>query len=120
MNFLSKLFAKPFATIDGMAARTLVEQEGGLLVDVRSVAEWNAGHAPAAMHIPLDTIAQRAARLPAGTPIVTVCKSGVRSASAARILAAKGFPVSSVRGGMSAWQHAGGRVVDKNGREGRV
>lgn len=119
MSIFNKLFSKPFATVDGPTARRIVDG-GGLLVDVRSTAEWNAGHAPTAMHMPLDSIEQKAHRLPSGVPIVTVCKSGMRSASAARILAANGFEVSSVRGGMSAWQHAGGRVVNKNGREGTV
>ncbi|MFC5503091.1 rhodanese-like domain-containing protein [Lysinimonas soli] len=119
MSIFSRLFAKPFATVDGATARRIVE-EGGLLVDVRSIAEWNAGHAPAATHLPLESVEQRAHRLPSGVHLVTVCKSGMRSASAARILAAKGYEVSSVRGGMSAWRHAGGRVVNKNGREGTV
>jgi rhodanese-related sulfurtransferase len=119
MSILSKLFAKPFATIDACTAREITES-GGLLVDVRSQAEWNAGHAPAAKHIPVELINCRASELPSGVPIVTVCKSGVRSASAARSLAAKGFEASSVRGGMNSWRQAGGRVVAKNGREGTV
>jgi len=119
MSIFGKLFGKPYATIDGSAAREITES-GGILVDVRSQVEWNAGHAPAARHIPVELIDRKSSELPAGVPIVTVCRSGARAAAAARTLAAKGFEVASVRGGMTAWQRAGGRVVAKNGREGTV
>lgn len=119
MSIFSKLFAKTHATVDGARALQIVS-DGGVLVDVRSLGEWNAGHAPAATHIPLDQLDRKMSQLRAGVPIVTVCKSGVRSATAARSLAAHGYEVSSVRGGMRAWQQAGGRVVAKNGREGTV
>ena len=36
------------------------------------------------------------------------------------MLAARGLIVASVKGGMFAWQHSGGKVVAKNGREGTV
>jgi rhodanese-related sulfurtransferase len=51
---------------------------------------------------------------------VTVCRSGARSANAARRLATAGYEVASLRGGMTAWQRAGERVVAKNGRPGTV
>jgi rhodanese-related sulfurtransferase len=119
MSFFTKLFSKSFGSIDGTKARQIIS-EGGVLVDVRTASEWNAGHAPTAMHIPLDQLDRKMSQLPTGVPIVTVCKSGARSAAAARSLAAHGFEVSSVRGGMRSWQNAGGRVIAKSGREGTV
>ena len=119
MSFFSKLLGKPYASIDGATALQVVS-DGAVLVDVRSTGEWNAGHAPAALHIPLDQLDRKKSLLREGVPVVTVCKSGVRSAAAARTLAGHGFEVSSVRGGMRAWQHAGGRVIAKSGREGTV
>jgi rhodanese-related sulfurtransferase len=119
MSIFSKLFGKSYATVDGAKALQIVS-DGGVLVDVRTTGEWNAGHAPTAMHIPLDQLDRKMSQLRTGVPIVTVCKSGVRSGAAARSLAGHGFEVSSVRGGMRAWQHAGGRVIAKSGREGTV
>jgi len=46
--------------------------------------------------------------------IVTVCRAGMRSASAAAILTAMGFrQVENLSGGMLAWTDAGLRVVDR-------
>lgn len=119
MSIFSKMFGRKYATIDAIRARQIVS-DGGILIDVRNTAEWNAGHAPVATHIPLDQLDRKLGQLPQGVPIVTVCKSGVRSAAAARTLADLGFEVSSMRGGMRSWQHAGGKVVARNGQQGTV
>ena len=67
--------------------------EGAVLLDVREPSEWRAGHAPKARHIPLNDLDRRRKELPAGREIITVCRSGNRSARAAGILAADGHTV---------------------------
>lgn len=119
MGFFSKLFSKTFENVSAARAREMLD-DGAVLVDVRTSSEWNAGHAPVARHVPLDTLDRRASSLNRETPIVTICKSGMRSAQAARMLAAQGHTVASVRGGMFAWQRSGEKVVAKNGKEGTV
>ncbi len=99
------LFKRGYKTVTVAAAKGLIA-DGATLVDVRSDKEWRSGHAAGAIHIPLDQLASRLNQLPTETPIVTVCHSGVRSAMAARTLAANGYTVSSIRGGMIAWDHA--------------
>lgn len=99
------LFTRRYSTVNVPAARRLLA-EGATLVDVRSEKEWRSGHADGAVHIPLDQLAERMGELPQGTPIVTVCHTGIRSAVAARKLADNGYSVSSIRGGMIAWDHA--------------
>lgn len=98
-------FRKKYATVSATEARDLI-RAGATLIDVRSRGEWNGGHAREARHIPLDQVSSMSASLPKNTPIVTICKSGVRSALAARSLAAQGFEVSNVRGGMHAWNRS--------------
>jgi rhodanese-related sulfurtransferase len=93
---------------------------GAVLVDVREPSEWAAGHAPAAKHIPLGDLTRRLGELPADKPLLTVCRSGRRSAQAAALLAGSGREVHNVRGGMTAWAGAGLPVVGKGGRPGRV
>lgn len=119
MGIFSKLFAKPYASVSALQARELLD-EGAILVDVRTSREWDTGHALVARHIPLDSLDRRAGSLDAGATVVTICKSGMRSAQAARMLAARGLTAASVKGGMLAWQRSGGRIVAKNGREGTV
>lgn len=95
-------FRKKYRTVGVDEARQLL-RDGAVLVDVRSRREWNSGHAREARHIPLDQLESKLASLRVDTPVVTICHSGVRSAAAARTLAKHGYQVSSVRGGMMAW-----------------
>lgn len=74
-------------------ARSRVQAGVAVLMDVRERVEWNAGHAPEAVHLPLSRLIA-GAQLPgsvAGRPVVTVCRSGHRSRQAARLLAARGW-----------------------------
>jgi rhodanese-related sulfurtransferase len=99
--------------------RRLVD-EGALLLDVREPMEWQAGHAPAAVHLPLGTLPHEVHQLPPGGRVVVVCRSGSRSASATRWLNAQGFDAVNLAGGMQAWAQAGLPVVDDRGAPGRV
>ena len=95
-------FTRSHRSVTAAEARQLI-RSGATLVDVRSRKEWNGGHAREARHIPLDELEQKLSSLPVSTPVVAICHSGVRSASAARLLSKRGYQVSSVRGGMMAW-----------------
>ena len=116
---LRKLFIKPYGKVGATEAAALVDS-GAVLLDVREPHEWQAGHAPKARHIPLAQLAQRARELPANKPIVTVCRSGHRSARAAAMLGQAGRETSNLAGGMHAWARAGLPVVAKGGGPGRV
>jgi len=95
-------FAKKYRTVSAGEARQFV-RSGATLIDVRTRQEWNSGHARKARHIPLDALEQKLSSLPMSTPVVAICQSGMRSASATRVLGARGYEVSSVTGGMPAW-----------------
>jgi len=83
-RLLSRLFpARPKASPE--QARQLQEQ-GAILLDVREGPEWRAGHAPGATHIPLSRLPARIKDLPPGRMVITVCRSGHRSAGAAALL----------------------------------
>ena len=80
--------------------------EGAVLLDVRETSEWNAGHAPGAIHIPYQELRERAHELPLDRPIVTYCAGGIRSSLAASILESVGRGVANMRGGFTAWRNA--------------
>lgn len=84
--------------------------EGKFVVDVREDHEFEAGHVPNAHHIPLSTVPDRTADIPAGEQIWIICQGGVRSMKAANFLEAQGFNVVSVAGGTGAWISAGKEV----------
>lgn len=90
------------------------------LLDVREDDEWRAGHIEGAQHIPLGQLGGRLAELPAGRPIVAVCRSGSRSAAAVRGLKQLGYAAENLDGGVTAWSRAGLPLVDDAGRAGRV
>ncbi len=113
------LFQSSYGKVNAAEAAELVG-EGAVLLDVREADEWGAGHAPQARHIPLGQLPGRERELPAGRPIVVVCRSGRRSAQAAGMLAGHGRQVSNLVGGMHAWTRASLPVVAKGGRPGRV
>jgi hydroxyacylglutathione hydrolase len=78
------------------------------VVDVRSQSEWDAGHIPGAVHLPLATLASHHDELPRDTPLVLQCQGGGRSSIASALLQANGFAnVSNLRGGIRDWRGAG-------------
>ena len=85
-------------------------RDGATLIDVRTRAEWRTGHAPQAVHAPLDDLNRALRRLPPGATVVVMCATGMRSRSAAAHLRAEGFVATSLSGGIGAWRSAGGAV----------
>jgi rhodanese-related sulfurtransferase len=119
MSALKNLFSNACGTVSATQAAALMDG-GAVLLDVREPHEWQAGHAPKARHIPLSQVGRRAGELPKGRAVVTVCRSGARSARAALLLAQQGREVSNLAGGMHAWARAGLPVVARGGGPGRV
>jgi rhodanese-related sulfurtransferase len=83
--FKNLLGAKPEANISELLIR------GALVIDVRTETEFDGGHAPGSVNIPLDQLQQNISRLNKNKPIITCCTSGIRSATARRILINSGF-----------------------------
>jgi rhodanese-related sulfurtransferase len=81
--------------------------QGAVLVDVRSQAEFDSGHILDARHVPQDEVAKAADTLKRFKEkvVVVCCESGMRSGAAARVLQAQGFTkVVNLRGGLQAWR----------------
>jgi glyoxylase-like metal-dependent hydrolase (beta-lactamase superfamily II)/rhodanese-related sulfurtransferase len=77
------------------------------IADVRTEQEFEGplGHVEGARLLPLATLAQRAGELGKDKPVITVCRSGARSAQAIAILKKAGFEkVANMAGGMLRWR----------------
>lgn len=86
-------------------------QDKVAFLDVRTPAEWNAAHVPGSTLLPLEDLEDRAGELPRDLELVVYCRSGDRSAQAARILMDAGFSdVYSMDGGLNDWIAAGYEV----------
>jgi rhodanese-related sulfurtransferase len=92
--------------------------EGAVLVDVREQYEWEAGHAPQAVHLPMGEITLD--NLPEGRPLLIVCHVGGRSAAVTDALVRAEVEAVNVAGGMAAWARSGLAVVTDEGHAGEV
>ncbi|WP_339924466.1 rhodanese-like domain-containing protein [uncultured Cyclobacterium sp.] len=76
-------------------------KQGAIILDVRSKGEFQSGHIKGSTNIAVDALSSNLGRLKdKSKPIITCCASGMRSASAKRILKSKGY--SEVHNG-GAW-----------------
>jgi rhodanese-related sulfurtransferase len=86
MGFLSKLF--------GFGPKVDLGQlinDGAVILDVRSTGEYAGGHIKGSVNIPVDQLKSKMSTLKKDKVIITVCASGMRSASARGMLKANGF-----------------------------
>jgi rhodanese-related sulfurtransferase len=85
----------------GNEAAKAALDNGAVIIDVRTPAEFASGHADGAVNIPLNTIGQNINKIKKyNKPVVTCCRSGARSGSAASVLSGQGIEVHN--GG--SWQ----------------
>ncbi|OLB80097.1 MAG: sulfurtransferase [Actinobacteria bacterium 13_2_20CM_2_71_6] len=86
------------------------------LVDVREDDEWQAGHAPGAVHLPMMELPGRLGEIPEQGDVLVVCRSGHRSAEVVGYLLGRGFGhVRNVSDGMLGWAAAGRPLVSEDG-----
>jgi molybdopterin/thiamine biosynthesis adenylyltransferase/rhodanese-related sulfurtransferase len=81
-----------------------------LLVDVRELHEYAAGHLPGSLHIPLGFLAQRFAEIPADVLPVFICAAGGRSLAACQYALRQGRSAVNLEGGLHAWSAAIGEL----------
>jgi rhodanese-related sulfurtransferase len=95
--------------------------DDAVMVDVREQNEWDAGHAPEAVFIPMGDLPSQIEELPIGDgPLAVVCRSGNRSGRVVAWLSQQGIDAVNVAGGMQAWNAAGKPMVAERGGPPRV
>jgi hydroxyacylglutathione hydrolase len=100
---------RPVGRVPQMSVADLALKRGGLIVlDVRGRNEWDAGHIPGALHIPLAELHDRIGEIPDDQPVAVHCLGGGRSAIAASVLQSAGYrEVTNVTGGFAEWVKTG-------------
>ena len=105
--------AAPTTHVAQVSQQVLVEMQASdagtvVVLDVRTPAEFAAGHVPGAVNIPYDQVASRLGEIPKGDEIVLYCHSGRRAGLAAEVLTANGYQkLAHLEGDMPGWQQAG-------------
>jgi rhodanese-related sulfurtransferase len=95
-----------------VAADLTADPAAWTVIDVRSPAEWAAGHIPGALNVPLAELAAFVERghLAGDRPTLLVCKAGQQSGWAVGLLLLLGYDAWSLDWGMPAWNVAGGNL----------
>lgn len=99
-----------FQNIDVDQLSEMIESEGSSLIvlDVREPWEFEQGHVPNAVLIPLGDLPERVFELDQTQSVAVICEHGVRSLYAAAFLKRAGFDMTyNVEGGTSAWVERG-------------
>jgi len=91
-----------------MEATQLINHQNAVVLDVREDSEFYAGHIPHSVHVPLGQLARHPeVEKYKSRPIIAICRSGMRSGHACRVLRKNGFEqVYNLSGGITAWQQA--------------
>jgi molybdopterin-guanine dinucleotide biosynthesis protein A/rhodanese-related sulfurtransferase len=97
----------PEVDIEELARR---QDAGGFVLDVRNPAEYEDGHVPGAVLLPLAELGERWEEVPEGDVLV-ICRTGARSARAVEALNRAGRTTVNVAGGTLAWIESGRSVV---------
>ena len=99
LDFLKNLFGGGPSTDFGKLVR-----DGAKIIDVRTPGEYQSGHIPGSINIPLNELPGKLQQLDKSKPVITCCASGMRSGSAKSLLVANGFRDVHNGGGWTSLQ----------------
>ncbi len=99
LGYLSRLGIKQ------LSPKEVDEKKGMVLLDVRTNKEYEQGHIPGAVHIPLTDLGDKIKKLKKDREIVVFCQNGNRSIWAIKRLLGMGYKnLYNLKGGYSAWK----------------
>jgi rhodanese-related sulfurtransferase len=87
--------------------RVALDSGSGRVIDVREQQEYDSGHIPGAVWIPMFVVPLRADEFTSTGPVYVVCRSGNRSGQVVTWLASQGIQTINVHGGTQMWRYQG-------------
>lgn len=94
--------------IDVDTAVALQERDDVFMLDVREQEEYDQGHIPGVILIPMDQVPYRLSEIPTDKTVIVTCRGGNRSGQVTEFLRERGYKqVHNMEGGILAWQQAG-------------
>ena len=115
--FFPKVLSRDNKVLGSKEVTLLINREPAMLVDVRSEADFKAGHITNAINIPLDQIEVQINKITSNSKknIIVYCQKGVRSAQAFRLLNKLGLPkLYTIEGGLDAWLKNNLPIIEEN------
>lgn len=114
---LSTMLFAGAVKIDQKEAKSMMDKGSVTVVDVRTPEEYASGHIKGAINIPVETIDKRPAALPdLNAKILLYCRTGRRSAAAAKTLSDLGYRNVYDFGGITTWPY--GTVINETATRG--
>lgn len=115
LSELDRIVDDLFRANDGLTPVTREELLAGMdagdmvLIDVRPASEFQAGHIPGAISVPLEDLESRLASLPPGLNVVAYCRGPycVLSVDAVAKLRAHGISAARLEDGLPEWRAQG-------------
>ena len=98
-----------YGNVDVGEARDLIAEKAGLVIlDVRTVSEFESGHLEGAINIPVEVLSSHLSGLNQNDELLVYCRTGNRSTTAVGILRENGYDrIYHMDGGIVAWGSAG-------------
>jgi len=97
--------------VDVQTVAEIKDREDVYVLDVREQWEYDEGHIPGVVLIPLGEVPNRLGEIPTDKNVIVTCRTGNRSGQATDFLRQNGFDnVHNMQGGIVAWEQAGYEV----------
>jgi len=105
-------------SVKEVQAREVLNTPNLIFLDAREKPEFTVSHIPNALWVGYDHFdKKKVANLPKNRQIVVYCSVGYRSEKITEKLLKMGFSkVTNLYGGIFAWKHAGGKVLNSEGQ----
>ena len=100
-DFINLLKQPTLRWVDFEKAEGIVKR-GAKWIDVRMAEEYDRGHIPGAINIPMRDLHKRARELSNKIPYICYCESGTRSSAAAFALSQYEIRTAVLKGGVEA------------------
>lgn len=95
-------------SVDATTTAALQERDDVVVLDVREQWEYDEGHIPGVVHMPMNTIPASLSEIPTDKTVIVTCRSGNRSSQVTAFLRENGFDnVHNMEGGILSWQSMG-------------
>ncbi len=111
-SFLTSIPAGYYTIATVEELKSLLNKSQPMLVDVRETSEYQSGHIPNAINIPLRTLSHNLNQIPRDHPVVLYCSSGYRSAMGVMTLHLLGYEnVQGFPPSFAGWKNAKEAIV---------